>query len=780
MMGSDILGVAAIGLLILIPFALGWGASLALHRPRARGDPDDDILNDSAVLLVADGIVQRESSRASALLGVTTGQEITDVLRHFLGGEAPPAIAAVARLEERGDSFVLLLRTPAGAAVELRGAPSGALIRLAIRDADHADSLIRAAEARMHAAEAALHKGTFEQDALRALISKGPIIAWHRNSSGRVHWSAGQIVTGAGTATPEQVVNMIAARTRLHQQPATPGEVEKARIEIVSGGDAATISVHVVEIVRDDGSRIGFGTDASSATMAERRLARFVQTMTETFAHLTVGLAIFDRNQTLALFNPALVQMWNLEPSWLARRPSLHDILDELRALRRLPEHADFHAWRAKLLELFENPETADYEELWHLADGSDIRVLARPHPHGALAFTFDDVTEWMRLEQRYRHSIDLRRATLDGLTEGVVVFGADGLVQFSNATFDELWRMEHGRADATMHARQLIDHCEQIAQVPEVWEKLHGFITGEESRRSWSARIGTICGRVLNARFAPLPDGSTLGVFHDISESEQIADRLLNREAVIEIAEKAREALHGLIAEASEAASLPEMARPDEPGTGIGTKTHDQADAAPDAGTGAQVTHEAGDSRNLSRDGTAIARLLADAEAIAAQPLPPLVRDTSSDPLAVLDLVVAVMAPRAAARGLTIAIDPQAKPPLLRNPSGRLAQIGVLLIEEAIQHAANGARITLRPKDEGTEFVLGVEISAAGDAPESREPSRLDELLTLEGGHVMRGEVEPGKPLSLSCHFDGMAADGPASAQAPSGINYDAANESD
>lgn len=74
--------------------------------------------------------------------------------------------------------------------------------------------------------------------------------------------------------------------------------------------------------------------------------------MTETFAHLTVGLAIFDRNQTLVLFNPALVQLWQVEPAWLARRPNLRDVLDELRAIRRVPELDNFHSWRARLLGL--------------------------------------------------------------------------------------------------------------------------------------------------------------------------------------------------------------------------------------------------------------------------------------------------------------------------------------------------------------------------------------------------------------------------------------------
>ena len=250
----------------------------------------------------------------------------------------------------------------------------------------------------------------------------------------------------------------------MNRQPALAGQPQKSRIEIVVNDAAETVSLHVIEIVRQDGSRIGFATDAGTAAAAERTLTRFVQTMTETFAHLTVGLAIFDRNQTLALFNPALVQMWQVEPAWLARRPSLRDILDELRAIRRLPELEDFHQWRTRLLGLFENTEAADYEELWHLADGSNIRVLARPHPHGSLAFNFDDVSERMRLEQRYRHSIDLRRATLDGLTEGIAVFGANGLLQFVNQAFHEIWGTDSDTVYAAMHARQLIALCEGIA----------------------------------------------------------------------------------------------------------------------------------------------------------------------------------------------------------------------------------------------------------------------------------------------------------------------------
>ncbi|MEM7190112.1 MAG: PAS-domain containing protein, partial [Pseudomonadota bacterium] len=406
------------------------------------------------------------------------------------------------------------------------------------------DDKLREAEVRLKTADDMIQNREWEQETMRGLIAEAPIIAWHRTAEGKVNWSDGEIRSRTGAVSAEQAVDLIVARTKLNRQPVLAGMPQKSRIEIVVNDGAETVSLHVLEIIRTDGTRIGLATDAGTAASAERTLTRFVQTMTETFAHLTVGLAIFDRNQTLALFNPALVQMWQVEPAWLARRPSLRDIIDELRATRRLPELQDFHKWRSRLVNLFENTEAADYEELWHLADGSNIRVLARPHPHGSLAFIFDDVTERMRLEQRYRHSIDLRRATLDGLNEGIAVFGANGLLQFVNQSFHEIWGTDSESVYAAMHARQLLSFCEDLTLESEIWHRLHSFITGEQSRRAWTARLLMRSGRVLTARFAPMPDGSTMAVFTDITDAERIAVALRRSHDNNEMAEAARAAI--------------------------------------------------------------------------------------------------------------------------------------------------------------------------------------------------------------------------------------------
>ncbi len=52
-----------------------------------------------------------------------------------------------------------------------------------------------------------------------------------------------------------------------------------------------------------DGLSIYSAKQAEDVVKAERELQRFMQTLTDTFAHLPIGLAIFDRSRQLVLFN---------------------------------------------------------------------------------------------------------------------------------------------------------------------------------------------------------------------------------------------------------------------------------------------------------------------------------------------------------------------------------------------------------------------------------------------------------------------------------------------
>lgn len=538
-----------VGLTVLVVFlsaalAVALIGLTTLSRQRRRRVTD---LTDGAVLIIESGVVVEASSQAETLFDPVgdavelIGQPVTQALGRLIDDRE--ALDAVARLERSGQSLRLLTRTRGDQPVELIGAPRGVQLRLVLREAALLEAELSRAQGLAAEHERALTLVSWERTTLATLLAEAPIIAWNRLPNGALNWSAGRMATRAGPVTAEDVVRIMATKGGL-PRPQGGVALEKSRIDVAVEGAPDTLPLQVTEVPGPGGTRMGFAVDATIAASAERTLTRFVQTMTETFAHLTVGLAIFDRNQTLALFNPALVQMWQVDPAWLAQRPSLREIIDALRASRRLPEVVDFHKFRAQLLALFNNPDTVDYEGLWHLDDGANIRVLARPHPHGALAFIFDDVSERMRLEQRYRHLVDLRRATLNSLDEGLAVFGPDGILQFANQAFHDIWDIEPESIAPAIHARELIGLCKGLTVETDAWRRLLGYISSDEARRPWSVRLSMGSGRALSARFAPLPDGSTMAVFTDITESERIALALSERNEALEAAEEMRGAV--------------------------------------------------------------------------------------------------------------------------------------------------------------------------------------------------------------------------------------------
>jgi signal transduction histidine kinase len=517
-----------------------WLFGIALRRragPRTGLDPG---LSDGLVLLAATGEITGASPGAGERFGEIIGKQLSDVVGGQLADGEDHARSALERLVKTGEPLHLAALARNGGSIELVGHPQGGLVRLTLRER------LPGVEAGGAAAGAGGKKPVDEPSgtgvgSIADVVAKLPLAVWSRPVSGPPDWSAGGLRTDTGTPLASA-----AAKAATEHCPATPASdgKQRLRIELPSEPAAEPFVVDAIEVPGEGGGKLGFAIAASAALEAERTLDRVIRTMTETFAHLTAGLAIFDRNQALTMFNPALLRMWQVDAGWLARRPTLGEVLGALRTKRRIPETADFHAWCRRLTDLFKDTDAADYEELWHLADGSNILVLARPHPHGALALVFDDVTERLWLEQRYRHSIDLRLATLDRLEEGLAVFGPDGLLQLVNSAFHNIWDTDAETVRPSMHAGELLPMIRGLTVETEVWARLMTFITGEADRHAWAARLSLGSGRILSARFSALPDGSTMAVFGDVTDSERIALALRERNEALEAAQEMRGAM--------------------------------------------------------------------------------------------------------------------------------------------------------------------------------------------------------------------------------------------
>ena len=253
----------------------------------------------------------------------------------------------------------------------------------------------------------------------------------------------------------------------------------------------------------------------SAKTPGKPCTGEFTQTLTKTFAHLPIGLAIFDRHRRLALFNPALLELTTLPIDFLTGRPMLSDCLDRMRELRMIPEPKDYRQWRRRMAEIEEEASSGIYEEVWHLPGAQIYRVFGRPHPDGALALLFEDITTETTRNRRYRADVELSQSVLDAVGEAVAVFSAAGLLVMSNAAYAALWGHDPSSfvgTDSSIVA--LAAHWRNQTAPSTLWSQAETFVGTLGDRREWSAGAQLVDGRSLSCRFVPLPGGATMIAF--------------------------------------------------------------------------------------------------------------------------------------------------------------------------------------------------------------------------------------------------------------------------
>ena len=125
---------------------------------------------------------------------------------------------------------------------------------------------------------------------------------------------------------------------------------------------------------------MNYAEDVNAVVNTEIAQRNFVKTLAKTFAQLSIGLAIFDRDRQLALFNPALIDLTALLADFLSARPNVLSFFDRLRDNQMMPEPKNYNSWRHQMADRIEAAADGRYQETRLLPSGSIYRVSGRPH----------------------------------------------------------------------------------------------------------------------------------------------------------------------------------------------------------------------------------------------------------------------------------------------------------------------------------------------------------------------------------------------------------------
>ncbi|MEM7317594.1 MAG: PAS-domain containing protein [Pseudomonadota bacterium] len=346
-----------------------------------------------------------------------------------------------------------------------------------------------------------------DDDPVRDAMNNAPYPAFFSDERGRIGWCNGAYIALAKKVRKSEIR---LAEPLFDLKSTSEGPGNKNRFAVTTEDGLHTLW-YDLSIVSQNGGQLCFAVDINAVVDAEIAQRNFVQTLAKTFAQLSTGLAIFDRNRQLALFNPALIDLTALPADFLSGRPSVSGFFDRLRDQKMMPEPKNYGGWRQQMNDLLEAAADGRYQETWSLPSGSVYSVSGRPHPDGAVAFLIEDITAEITLTRRFRSELEMVQSVLDRSPDGIVVFSPDGTLAYSNETYDKLFDVPpdagFGRTDVLSATRVWQARC---AATP-VWGEIRDFVELRQNRAEWTAQTALRCGEILTCTIGPIQNGATL-----------------------------------------------------------------------------------------------------------------------------------------------------------------------------------------------------------------------------------------------------------------------------
>ncbi|NDW02997.1 PAS domain-containing protein [Jiella sp. 40Bstr34] len=436
--------------------------------------------------------------------------------------------AAIAALLDDAKPFRIAVDLDAEFVVEAVGRTSGGLAMVKF-------TVLEGLRKRLDELTNALARAEAEVETMQQLFDQAPIALWMRDRSGRLTWVNRAYATAVDAPTVgdvlERQVEFLSAQDRLRvAKQVAENRPFTAKLSTVVEADRRNFNV--VEALGPIGSA-GLAIDVSETEQVRMELHQTIESQSETLNQLATAVARFDEKTRLAYYNAAFQRLFDLTNAYLETEPDHVTLLDHLRTRGILPieklvrsemREQDLAAYRA----------TEPTEDMWHLADGRTLRVIATPQPRGGATWVFEDITEKLELESQVKATVRLQRETIDYLSEAVAVFGSDGRMRLSNPAFADMWGIDPVHLAKGARIQALPDHCHVNVErtlgpggvaepgLSQGWRLFVEQVTAfdDHGRDTLRGEISLSDGGIFNYTIVPLPNGLTMLTFSNISEA--------------------------------------------------------------------------------------------------------------------------------------------------------------------------------------------------------------------------------------------------------------------
>lgn len=361
--------------------------------------------------------------------------------------------------------------------------------------------------------------GRHSRDVTDASADAAPYPIWCTDTENRITWcnpayrALSARVESEGDTNTSPIFSPSPSDTR-------PGQ-KKVRKSVALLDGSRELWFDVTSTKHKSG-HIHYAIDINAVVDGEIAQRNFVQTLAKTFAQLSIGLAIFDRNRQLALFNPALIDLTALPADFLSGRPTLLTFFDHLHDNRMMPEPKNYGSWREQMADLVAAAADGRYHETWTLPSGSVYSVIGRPHPDGAVAFLIEDITAEITLTRRFRSDLELVQSVLDRLDDAIAVFLPDGSLCHCNSAYRRLWGADPDSSFAQLSIVDAVRNWQDKCRPTPTLGEIRDFVSSHENRAEWWANIALRSGESLICSVHPVMNGATMVHFSSDTRNPQ------------------------------------------------------------------------------------------------------------------------------------------------------------------------------------------------------------------------------------------------------------------
>ncbi|WP_439814543.1 ATP-binding protein [Zavarzinia sp. CC-PAN008] len=379
-----------------------------------------------------------------------------------------------------------------------------------------------------------------------AALDALPLPVWRRGEDLSVAWvnrafaHAMEMAEGGGVAPGAQVEfssqAMVTRARDLAAQARGQGAATSEKRFVIVEGQRRAFDVREVPLAE---GQVGIAIDMTALEEARADLARHIEAHSEALNSLTTAISIFGPDKRLMFHNNAYARLMGLSEDFLDSHPLHAEVVEALRERRRLPEQADFPAWKRQRLNLYQTL-IEPQEDLWHLSDGTTLRIVTAPHPLGGLIFLHEDVTDRLALERSVSTLSAVQRETLNNLYEGVAVFGSDGRLKLFNPAYGAIWKLDAGFLDSHPHIVAVVERCRALVAEDADWpERRASMIATVTERQGGSGQMERPDGTVVDFAAVPLSDGDMLITYIDVTDSVMIERALRERNEALMTADR-------------------------------------------------------------------------------------------------------------------------------------------------------------------------------------------------------------------------------------------------